>query len=187
MLRSAPHWPSSGCRLQYMEGTVYVGTYVGGSGKDEVFSGANLAVARMNLQQLKNSTSSHIAYHNTLNEEVAVMEVNSYGDCAISPNGDGTSTSSCDYDYPLHLASNGWVKVQSPYLLIGNSDPQFSSDLSLDPYNGALLLNSSGIEQTTADEELVLYSTHGSALNGGVALEGAYRVRMLNTYCVLWI
>jgi hypothetical protein len=138
-------------------------------------------VARLNFQHLKSATGKHVAYHDTSGAEIAVMEVNSYGDCAI------TSTSSdCSYNYPLYLASYEYINAQTPYFLIGNSDSSASSDLDLDPYDGAIALNRSGIEQTTADEELVLYSTHGSDLTGGVALEGAYRVSPVHgTYCTL--
>jgi hypothetical protein len=168
-------WDDIILQPQYSEGSVYVGKYASGTGQDEVFDGANLAVARLNFQHLKGVTSKHIAYHDTSGDEIAVMEVNSYGDCAITP-----TSSDCSYNYPLYLASYEYIKAQTPYFLIGDGDSQYSDDLDLDPYNGAIALNRSGIVQTEADEELVLYSTHGSDFNGGVALEGAYRFQVNN-------
>jgi hypothetical protein len=103
---------------------------------------------------------------------MAVMEINTYSN--------STSSASNSYNYPLYIASYEHIKLQTPYILIGESDPADSPDIQMDPYNGALKLNRTGIQQTTVDEELVLYSTHGSDLTAGVALEGAYRLQVNN-------
>jgi len=165
-------WDDIVLQPQDFEGTVFVGSYFSGSGVTESYAGANLAVAALNIQQLTLATSTHVGYTNTSQLPMAVMEINTYSN--------STSSASNSYNYPLYIASYEHIKLQTPYILIGESDPADSPDIQMDPYNGALKLNRTGIQQTTVDEELVLYSTHGSDLTAGVALEGAYRLTVNN-------
>eukprot|EP00976_Prorocentrum_cordatum_P084107 1185523-Prorocentrum_minimum.AAC.3 len=67
---------------------------------------------------------------------MAVMELNSYSN--------STDSASNPWNYPLYMASYNHIKLQTSYVLIGNSDPANSADIVNDPYDGALILNTSG-------------------------------------------